>query len=148
MSAELHVKSTTVEWDSAGGTSYSTLSRLTGLSGPPKKRGAAETTNLSSADEYREFIQGFKEGGEPTLKMRFHKTQYALLDASFEDATQIPRFRINFPTLSGETTPSRWVFLAFIMDLGQPEKGVDGEDVWETDVTLKITGKPTFTSGS
>lgn len=147
MSAELHVKTTTLDWDSAGGTSYSTLSRVMAISGPPLKAGAAETTNLSSTQSYREFIPGFREAGEPTFKVRFHKTQFALFMTAFNSDT-LPAWRINFPLLSGETTPSRWTFTGFIMDLGMPEKGVDGENVWEADVTIKISGVATFTAGS
>lgn len=140
-------KGTRLEWDSAGGTSYATVADLAGLMPSGKKRGTAKSTVAESANDYHEYIPSFKDGGEPKVRLRFHKTQYALLDAAFESDV-IPNWRVSFPLLSGESTPSRWVFLAIIAELGKPERSVDGDDVWEVEMTLRITGKPVFTSGS
>jgi hypothetical protein len=148
MSLELHVAGTSLEWDSAGGTSYSSLSRVIGIGCPPKERGVAETTAFDAANKYRTFTQGWKTGGEVPVKMLFHKTQYALLDAAYETETAIPAWRFTFPLLASETTGSRWTYSGIITKLGMPEKSVDGENLWEVEMTLKITGKPTFTSGS
>jgi hypothetical protein len=147
MSNELHVKGTTLEVDVAGGTTYVPLGRLKELTPPPKKRGAAETTNMSSADDYREFIPGWKEGGEPEFTLYFYDTDFATLDSLFESGATA-RWRMAPPVRSGQTVPPRFVALAWIMELSPPQKSVDGDNVWETNVKLKITGKPTFSAGS
>lgn len=148
MAGEMAFRGTTVSWDSAGGSSYSALSRLIGMTPPPKKRGAAEITNTLSINEYREFFQGWKEGGEPKLRFLLHRTQYALLDAAFESSAAIPNWKFEPPLPPGDAVKSNWIFAAFIMDLSPPDMSVDGDALYECELTLKITGKPVFTAGS
>ena len=147
MAAKFSFKQTVVEWDSTGGTTWAALSDLVGVMPPQKKRRTVNTTVAQSTNDYEEFIPGFKQGGQPKFTFRLHKTQYALLDAAFE-ADTIPNWRISFPVLSGESTPSRWTFLAIIDTLASPDRNVDSDQPWDVDVTLQITGKPTFAAGA
>lgn len=146
MAAKMHPKGTKLEVDTAGGTTWVAVADLAGLMPPPKARRPAKSTHFESANDYDEFIPGWKDGGEPTVRLRFHKTQFATLDTAFE-SDAIPNWRISFPSLSGETTPSRWTFLAIIVSLSQPERSVDDDEVYEAEMTLRITGKPTFVAG-
>ena len=123
------------------------ISDVTAFKPPSKKRGLAETTILESTDDYRERIPGFKDGQECTIRLRMHKTQYATLDTAFESDT-IPNWNLKQKLLSGEATATRWTFLGTITDLGPLEASVDGEKVWEADVTIMPTGKITFTAGA
>ena len=147
MAAKIPFKGSKVEWDSTGGTTWATLGDLAGLMPPQKKRRIADSTVADSANDYREHLPHYKEGGSPKARFRLHKTQFALLDTAFE-ADTIPNWRFSIPLLSGETTPSRWTFLAIIEDLGIPERSVDDDNVYDVEVTLMITGKPTFAAGS
>ena len=147
MAAKTHQKKCKVYLDSAGGTSYTQYGDLRAIMMPDKTRGTADSTVMESTDDYREIIPGWKEGGEPTLRFAFHKTQYALLDAIFE-ADTIARYQFKFPLLTGETNNSLFTFLAVITKLGHPEKSTEGDEIWETELTLKISGKPTFTAGT
>lgn len=147
MAVKMPFKGTGLSVDTAGGTTFVTVADIAGIMPPQKKRGTAKSTVANSSNDYHEYIPSFKDGGEPKIRLRFHKTQYATLDAAFE-ADTIPNWKQTFPLLSGESTASAWTFNAIISDLGMPERNVDGDDVWEVEMTLRITGKPTFAAGA
>jgi hypothetical protein len=147
MAAKFVFKGTIVEWDSTGGTTWASLGDVRSVMPPQKKRRVANTTVSLSSQGYEEFIPHFKQGGQPKFGFRLHKTQYALLDTAFESDV-IPNWRISFPLLSGESTPSRWVYLGIIETLAAPERSVDNDDPWDVECTIQITGQPVFTGGS
>jgi hypothetical protein len=45
------------------------IAEITSISGPNLTRGTIDVTNLDSTNGYREFIAGFRDGGEVTLSM-------------------------------------------------------------------------------
>jgi len=147
MALKLPFKGSQVQVDTAGGTTFVTIADLAGLQMPQKKRGVAKSTVAESANDYHEYIPSFKDGGDARIRLRFHKTQYTTLDTAFEADTLL-NFKFNFSKLTGESTASNFVALGIITDLGTPERSVDGDDVWEVEMTVKLTGKPVFTSGA
>jgi hypothetical protein len=145
----MHVKGTILGVDTAGTTTFVAVAKVAAISFPGKTRGVAETTHMTSPDSYREWVKGFKVGDDATVRLRFTKAQYAALDTAFEDDTDtVPNWEFKFPLVASESNASKMTFKAIIMSLGVAEKSVDGEDVWETEMTLKPTGKPVFASGS
>lgn len=147
MATKLAVKSTIVQLDPAGGSTYADIADLVAIMPVEKTRGFTETTVMESANGYREYLASFKDGGQPKIRLRFHKTQYATLDTAFE-ADTICTWKFKFPLLAGEITASAFTFSAFIGKLGFPEKSAEGTDNWECEVELRISGKPTFAAGS
>ncbi len=148
MAQKTHAKGTQLYVDPDGGTSWDEIADVNAIMPPRKKRGTAETTVMMSPDDYREFIAGFKEGGEPTFKLRFTGDQLEDLDDIFEDGDKVPNWKITFQKIGAQVTAAQWIFLGVLTDLGMPEKSTDGENVWETECTIKVSGKPVFTKGA
>jgi predicted secreted protein len=97
-----------------------------------------DTTNLSSNGGYREFIGGFKDGGEVSLEGFFNPGdvgQFALYTA-FEAGTT-DTYQILFPSAMGATWTFGGVVTAF-------KTGADLEDTISFEATVKVSGKPTL----
>lgn len=135
-----HAQGTTLKRGDGGGpeafTAIAEISKI-GVSG--KKLDAIEVTNLSSADNYREFIGGLLDGGEVSLSMSFlpDLAGHVALNTD-QDARTLRNFELHFTSL---TTPQKMSFAALITSItldADMEKQITGE------VTLKISGKPTI----
>jgi hypothetical protein len=147
MADKTHAKGAALLVDVAGGTTFVEIADVVAIKPPNKTRGTGETTVLKSTNSYREFLPGFKDGGELTIKLRFAKEAFEDLDDAFESDV-ISNWKITLTLLSGEATATNWIAKAIITDLSVPEASADNEDIWEVDVTLKITGKPAYTKGA
>lgn len=140
---------TELAMDPAGGTTYTAIADLRAISSVSPKRDTVDVTVADSANGYMEFIgKSFRDGGEIKLTVFMHKTQYATLKNEFDDSASNPSFRFSFPTITGETTPSRFTFTGVITELSIPERSTEDSEAWTVEVTIKVTGKPTFTAGS
>lgn len=95
-----------------------------------------DISNMDSDNSYREFIAGMLDAGEITLTCNYNKTQTAA-------------FRTNQDTKAKEvwtiTLPdsSTFVCSGFISSVGTP---IPFDDKVTQDVTIKLSGKPTFTA--
>jgi predicted secreted protein len=127
--------------DGAGPEAFTTIAEVSkiGLSG--KKLDAIEVTNLSSADNYREFIGGLLDGGEVSLSLSYlpDSTGHAQLNTD-QDARTLRNFEFHLPQLA---TPKKLSFAALITSI---TADVDMEKQITAEVTLKISGKPTWAS--
>jgi len=128
---------------------------------PGLTRGTAETTVMAGTIEaqgiagvtqgpnifYRDYIKGFKDGGEPTMKLRFVDPVYDILFQIFDDDKYVPQWVYNFPSNRATLATASFLFNAVITKLDLPEKSVEGENVYETDVSLKVFGRPSWRRG-
>lgn len=117
------------------GTSVALVSDI---EGPGLKGDTIDTTNHDNADRYKEFIVGLKEGGDVKLKIFFdplESTHTALLTA-FEART-LDTYAI-IPPVAGSPA---WAILALVIAFDNKFKV---NAAMEADVTLKVSGKPTF----
>ena len=111
------------------------IAELTKLSGPKKSADTIDVTNFGSPDSYREFIRGFKDGGEVGIEGNFIPGDIdgqAGLDTDYEDGT-VQNFVMTF--VNGTT----WTFSAVVKDLGT-DTPFDGKVGFSA--TLKVSGKP------
>lgn len=135
----------TIGYDTAGGTSYTTLGHVKDMSGPTISRGTIDITDHDSPNGYREFFGGLVDPGEMTFQIGLDHTATAHsgLYASFDSSTEVPwSWQVTFNTFSGTY---KWEFDGFITGLtaGAP---LEGQNIW--DLTIKITAKPTLTATS
>jgi hypothetical protein len=112
---------------------YTPRAGVTKISGPNMDGKSLDASDLDSADGFMEFCPGMVDGGEIMAELNFKKTEvtawYALVRTEFYA-------KITF------TTGSTWVAQVFITKLG---KETPHDDKITMSVTLKISGKPTWT---
>lgn len=142
----IHVKGTEFQVDSAGGSTYAGDYELVDFSPPMMERGHAEDTE--SDDLWRTFVKGFVDGGEAGFTLRYKSGDYNTLSNIFAaDNLTIPTWKITMSP-DGSTNAATITFAGILKSLGMPEKSIEGENVWDVDVTIKVSGAVTFTPAS
>lgn len=123
-----------------GDTTPVTVAGLTSIGGLELSADTIDVTTLDSDGGYREFIGGFKDGGEVALEGYFDATtgkgQKELYDL-FESGT-VEGFSIVFPAV----TKTSWEFQGVVTGF---TTGADLEDPLAFSATIKVSGKPTLT---
>lgn len=118
---------------------FTPIANVTNVSGPEMERETYDVTAHDSADGWREFIGGLKDGGEVSLELNYDPSKHDVLVQDFDDVT--PRtYRIVFPQSLGT-----WEIKALLTGFSQ-EAPVD--DKLSAELTFKVSGKPTITSGA
>lgn len=116
---------------------------LTSIGGLELSADTIDVTTLDSEDGYREFIGGFKDGGEVAVEGFFDPTtgkgQKELYDL-FESG-EVEAFVITFPVTLGAS----WEFDGIVTAFGT---GADLEDPLSFSGSIKVSGKPTLTVGA
>ncbi len=112
---------------------------LTSIGGLSLTAETMDKTTLSSTGAYREFMGGFKDGGEVPVSGYFEPSdtngQNALYNA-FESGATTP-FQIVFPATMGAS----WVFNGVVTGFST---SADLEDIIGFEATIKVSGKPTL----
>jgi predicted secreted protein len=125
-----------------GDASPVTVAGLTSIGGLELSADTIDVTTLDSDGGYREFIAGFKDAGEVSLEGYLEtetgKGQKELYDLFESGATE--EFTIQFPTGMGS-----WEFSGVVTGFAT---GADLEDPLSFSATIKVSGKPTLTTGS
>lgn len=115
------------------------IAELTSIGGLELSADTIETTALDTADGYRTYIQGLRDGGEVSISGFFKGSdtngQQALL-TNLNDGS-VDTYSIVFPTAIGYT----WSFSGIVTGFST---GAELEDAVTFDATLKVTGKPTL----
>lgn len=120
------------------GASAKTVGGLTSIDGIKVNGDEVDVTALDNNTGYREFLQGFKDGGEVPLSGFLDGADegqdelYSLLDSG-----TVTPMAIIFPTAIGKT----WSFNAFVKEFST---GVDIDGAITFDVTVRVSGKPTL----
>lgn len=111
---------------------------LTSINPPERSAETLDTTTLDSADGYREFIQGLKDGGEVSFT-GFYDPAYtglSTVDTAYENGTE-DTYIITFPATIGAT----FTFTGIVTNLKMPgEANIDDPLAFEA--TIKVKGKP------
>lgn len=120
----------TFQVDNSG---YVSILEITDIGGPSMTVDDVDTTHLLSANQFKEFLAGFGDGGVVTLEANYVKTQVTLL---YGFIRQSRAWRIVF------SDASKWDFNGHI-------NAIDTSNPLEEEVTftfsIKISGKPVFT---
>ena len=127
--------------DGASPEVFTSVAEVVSMSGPNFSRESVDFTHMSSANDYKEFKPGMKDGGEVTFEGRWlpgdssHDASTGVL--SLFEAGSIDNWKLTFPDGSDFT------FAAFVTGLSPSIGGVD--DPVNMSVTLKVSGKPVLT---
>ena len=98
-----------------------------------------DVTTLDSAGEFREYIGGFKDGGEVTASGYFDPSdpgQQAVYTA-MENST-VEKFTIQFPASMGAS----WEFDGVVTSF---QTTAELEEAIGFEITIQVSGKPTLT---
>ena len=117
--------------ESEGG--YVAIAEVNSITGPSMTRDFIDVTSLDSTGGYREFIGGFRDGGDVSLNMNFTFDGYNQMLTDFESDSAV-YYIITLPDTAGTSV----TFAAFVTDL---PLGITPDDKVTIDVTLKITGQ-------
>ena len=120
------------------------LAQVYSISGPSLSADVADVSSHDDAKFYRQFKNTFRDGGELTLGLRFDPADAGqseavngFLDLFEQDDSS--SYTITWPNAGASTT----LFSAFVTGY-DPTADFDAE--LDLQVTLKITGAPTFTA--
>lgn len=117
-----------------GGT---TISEITSISAPNLSAETIDVTTHSSADRYREFIKGLRDGGEISIEGNYTTASASATIVSLE-TNSLQTVTIDYPT-----TPSVTRFTATVLTTGfSMEAPVDGTIPFTA--TFKVSGRPTL----
>ncbi|SHH86571.1 phage tail tube protein [Desulfosporosinus lacus] len=114
----------------------SAIAEITNISSPKLTAGEIDVTSMDSANGYKEYIQGMRDGGDVSVEGNFINSdtngQVGLV-TDFNAGT-VQSFVITFP--DGTT----WTFSAFVKGFELDDAEVEGKMGFKA--TLKVTGKP------
>lgn len=120
----------------AGATSWTDFAGIDDIKPPKIEAEDIDISNMTSADQFKEFVAGWANGGEAEVKIQFEKAQNATIYGLFR-TTQ--GYRITF------SDGSTWVFTGYIKSFANE---VEREKIVTATVMVKISGKPVFTAAS
>lgn len=112
---------------------------LTSINAPELTSETTDVTALDNADGYKEFLGGFKDGGEVSLEGFFdgdNEGQTAM-HAAFEDP-ELHDCRIVFPDAIGKT----WNFKGVITKFNAGNAAIN--DALKFSAGVKVSGKPSL----
>jgi predicted secreted protein len=127
----------------SSGEVFTDFAEILDSSLPSLAKDTIDVSHSTSVDKYREFIAGFKDGGEVTLTLNMVQADYAAILAKFELEPK-NNYQLTIPDDNYSTKPTI-VFAAHVTALGG---AIPTQDKVTNDVTFKITGKPVYTQGS
>jgi len=119
--------------DMASSPTFSAVAEVNSIGGPTMSREFYDVTSLDSTGGYREFIAGFRDGGEVTLNMNFTAAGYAAMKTDFENDDAVD-YQIVLPD-TGATTLQ---FSGFVTGL---PLNIPTADKVTCDVTIKVSGQ-------
>lgn len=124
--------------DGASTEVFTALSEVKNIAGPGLAREFSDVTNIGSTGGWREYITGFRDGGEYTFTMNFIRSDFDLLYADFNDDSS-HNYQVGIP----DDDSTEITFAGFVTALPM---NVVPDDAITVDVTIKITGQPDISS--
>ena len=117
-------------------TSYADIAEVNSITGPNLSRATIDVTSLDSTGGYREFIPGFRDGGEISLDMNFTPDGYNDLKDDFE-----AEVTWDYEIVMGNAAATTLQFAGFVTALGV---AIPMDDKVTASVTIKISGQVTI----
>lgn len=122
----------------SNGSTMTEVGSLKSISGIDASMDTVDVTDLGNTDGYREFVGGFKDGGEVGVSGYFdgeNSGQVAIMDA-FEAAV-VKNFEIDFPAGIGK----KWTFSGLVTKIST---AASVDDAVSFEASIKVSGKPTL----
>lgn len=115
------------------------ITGLTSISGLDLSADTIDVTTLESADNYREFIQGMRDGGEVSISGFFEPGDTLGQNQIFTlfNSGAVTAFSILFPSTLG----AEWTFNGIVT---QATTNAEMEEAATFEATIKVTGRPSL----
>lgn len=117
---------------------YATIAEINSISGPSLSRETIDVTSLDSTGGYREYITGFRDGGEVQLEMNFTLSGFNAFKDDFE-SDDTHNYRIVMAD-AGATT------LQFAGLVTAIPPNIQPDDKVTLSATIKVTGAVTLST--
>jgi len=118
------------------GVLLAVIAEVLKFSGPNPTVDDVEVSNMDSVDNWKEFIPGFKDGGELTLDLNYLKAQITNLYAALAVADT---FTLTLPDAS------TFVFGGYLKTINQETPHAEKITA---NATFKVSGEPVYTAGA
>ena len=105
-----------------------------------------DVTTLDSADDFKEYIGGAKDGGTIDLEGNIVTDAGLTQLYTLANSRDVKEFKVEYPLKTGETTAASWTITGYIASCKDGEKTVDG--LLTFSAGIRVSGAPTFTAGS
>lgn len=117
---------------------FTTVATVGNITGPGLKGDTIDVTNHDNTTMYKEFIVGLKEGGDVKFVLYFDPTEttHTGLITTFENRT-VSNWKLELPVSPAQGWSFAGVVTAF-------DNKFDVNGAIMADVTIKVSGKPTF----
>lgn len=117
---------------------FAAIAEINSIGGPTMSRGQIDVTSLDSTGGYREFIAGFRDGGQVTLNMNFTRDGYIALLADFQSDAE-RNYQIVLPDTGSTTFDFAGLVMGIPLDIPLDNKIT-------CVCTIKVTGAITISS--
>jgi predicted secreted protein len=119
---------------------WQVFAEVNSIEGPGFTRDTIDVTSLDSTGGYREFITGFRDGGEVTFELNFTNANADKLKTDFDsDSTR------NYKIVLSDDDESIFSFSGYVTDM---PASIPPDDKVTMNATIKITGETEFYAGS
>ncbi len=127
---------------STDGVTYTTIAEVTSFDGPSATLNLLDATHMESPDNYMEYIASLKDGGELSLQVSYLPTNNTqnVLQEDLDNRTK-QYWKVQWT----DAVSSYATFRGFVTNFSH-SGGVDTK--LDASITIKITGKVTFTEGT
>lgn len=135
-----------VDTSSTSTPSWEQIANLTTIGEIGLESDEIDVTTLDSANDFKEYIGGAKDGGTIDLEGNI-VTDDGLADLyALANSRDIKSFKIEYPKKGTETTAAFWTVTGYISSCKDGEKTVDG--LLTFSAGIRVSGAPTFTAGA
>lgn len=131
---------TTVEY----GSSPTKVKHVTALDGPSEEAEMINTTDYDDTDGYQRFTMGMIDPGEVEVTAKFDSSEYSSIRNEI-GTSQDWIIRFHEPNY---TTNSDLTFTGILYSVAFAYGDSESDGLVELTLTIKVSGKPTFTQGS
>lgn len=130
---------------SSNGSSYTNVATVRSITPPSVKIGTSDATHLTSTNAFKEKNPGWGDGGDCKFKLIFDKSEY---DTLYGLLRSTHYWKVLLPLIGAEANNTNWVFQGHITEIAVDEFSATSDDPIMADVTVDITGKPTYVAGT
>jgi hypothetical protein len=127
--------------DGGGTEVFTTVAEVRNIDGPAMATDTIEITNHSSPSAVKEFIASLTDTGQITLTVNFLPTNATHNPTTGLIRDQIARNKRNFQLVFPDTAHTTWQVAAYVTAF---QTHMPTADALTADVTLKVSGVPTF----
>jgi len=117
---------------------FTAIAEVNSITGPGLTADFIDVTSLDSTGGYKEYIRGFRDGGEVTLNMNFTLAGFNTMKDDFESDDSV-----NYQIILADTGATTIEFAGFVTDL---PLSITPDDKVTCDVTIKVTGQVSITT--